>query len=112
MTDKRVSEMTDAEIQQRAGARPPATTYTIEDAERRNALATIRSLDLPPGVIRMLAGYVDATFAVVDIATGWLDTSELEEHLAVIPMTDAAKTIIDAVDARLAKLLIVRPPAP
>jgi len=107
MTDKRVSEMTDAEIQQLAGARPPATTYTIEDAERRNALATIRSLDLPPGVIRMLAGYVEATFAVVDIATGWLDTSELEEHLAVIPMTDAAKTIIDAVDARLAKLLIV-----
>jgi len=106
MTDKRVSEMTDAEIQQLAGAGPPAT-YTIEDAERRNALATIRSLDLPPGVIRMLAGYVEATFAVVDIATGWLDTSELEEHLAVIPMTDAAKTIIDAVDARLAKLLIV-----
>jgi hypothetical protein len=90
MTDKRVSEMTDAEIQQLAGARPPATTYTIEDAERRNALATIRSLDLPPGVIPM--------------PTGWLDTSELEEHLAVIPMTDAAKTIIDVVDARLAKL--------
>ena len=111
MTDKRVSEMTDTEIQQLAGTRPPAT-YTIEDAEQRNALATIRSLDLPPGVIRMLAGYVEATFAVVDIATGWLDTSELEEHLAVIPMTDAAKTIIDAVDARLAKLLIVRPPAP
>jgi hypothetical protein len=73
------------------------------DEHQRNALATIRSLDLPPGVIRMLAGYMEATFAVVDIAAGWLDTSELEGHLAVIPMTDAAKTIIDAVGAQMAK---------
>jgi hypothetical protein len=75
------------------------------DEHQRNALATIRSLDLPPGVIRMLAGYMEATFAVVDIAAGWLDTSELEGRLAVIPMTDAAKTIIDAVvSAQMAKL--------